>query len=99
MRETISRRVLVVRATQITLLAPFVGCKRAPVVCTEGSLGPEDLAARKATGYVDKAPDAARSCAGCRQYVAAASSDACGTCRLLKGAIHPEGTCKLFAAR
>jgi len=37
-------------------------------------------------------------CTACRQYVPASSSDACGSCKIMKGPIHPNGTCRAFAA-
>ncbi len=76
------------------------GCKSAAAFsCTDGKgLSAEDTAARAAMEYVDQARDPAKPCARCVQWVAAAS-DGCGGCKVLKGPIHPNGGCKLFAAR
>lgn len=48
--------------------------------------------------YVDQSADPARKCALCAQYVPGAPN-ACGSCKVVKGPIHPDGTCKLFVAK
>jgi len=75
-------------------------CKRGtPASCRDTSgLSPDDLNARTALGYVETSMDPKAHCSACRQYVPAPSSDACGTCKIMKGPIHPNGTCKVFAA-
>ena len=54
------------------------------------------IAARRAQHYVDESPDAAERCDNCR-YFQAGAEGRCGTCRVLEGPIHPEGTCDLWA--
>lgn len=48
--------------------------------------------------YSDTSADPAKKCAQCIQFVAGAP-DACGSCKVVKGPINPEGTCKLFVAK
>jgi len=78
-----------------------LGCKRRPPpTCTDVSgLSPEDAHSRSALGYLDQAPDVARACEKCTQYLEAKSDGTCGSCRVLRGPISPAGTCKLFAAK
>ncbi|MFI5300283.1 MAG: high-potential iron-sulfur protein [Polyangiales bacterium] len=75
--------------------------KPAALSCTDtAGLGPDDVKARtEALGYVDKAPDATKKCGGCVQYVAPPAAGGCGTCKLVKGPINPDGWCKVFAPK
>jgi len=57
-----------------------------------------DAMLRKTLVYVDKSPNAEKSCANCVQFVAAAA-DQCGTCKLVKGPINPAGYCNSWAAK
>lgn len=67
-------------------------------VCTDvGGLSDGDQAARTAAGYADRAPDPAHACDKCHQFLPAA--DGCGACKLLRGPVHPQGTCRVFAAK
>jgi len=50
-------------------------------------LSADEIAARTSSGYVDKATDASKVCAGCTQYTAA-GADQCGGCKVLKGPIN-----------
>jgi len=53
---------------------------------------------RKSLGFELKASDPSRACSGCAFYTA--SSESCGTCRLLSGGpVEPTSTCRSFAAR
>ncbi|AKU94367.1 high-potential iron-sulfur protein [Labilithrix luteola] len=84
----------------LAVLTVLPACKRdnGPATCPDtGSLSNEDIEARKGLAYVEIATDSWRNCSMCRQYVRAPSSDQCGTCRLMKGPIHPRGTCKAWA--
>jgi hypothetical protein len=67
--------------------------------CTDtSSLAPMDAQLRTALGYIDATPNPSQKCLTCIQYVPAAP-DACGTCKLVKGPINPEGYCKSWAAK
>jgi hypothetical protein len=60
---------------------------------------PNDVAARKAQEYSDASPIAEKTCAGCKHYEAPPKEGSCGTCKVLKGSVHPKGYCKLFLAK
>jgi hypothetical protein len=87
---------LVAPAAAIALAA---ACKKgAPASCGDTSgLTPDELTARNSLAYSDRSPDAAQQCIKCRQYVPGQSDDACGSCKILKGPVHPHGTCRAFA--
>jgi len=103
MSEGRSRRDLLRRAAGVALVISGVGCRRktvAPFACTEShGLSPDDAQARKTLGYAEPATDAARTCAACQQFVPAPDGETCGACKVLKGPIHPHGTCKVFAVK
>jgi hypothetical protein len=81
----------------LLLLALASACKKASFQCTDVTgLTPDEITARTTLQYGDAAPDPNRTCEKCQQFV---PSEGCGTCKLLKGPIHPRGTCKAFALR
>jgi len=74
--------------------------ERAQFSCTEtAGLAPDEASARATLAYAEPTPDKMRTCDSCQQYVAASSDGACGTCKVLKGPVHPNGTCKVFTAK
>jgi hypothetical protein len=77
------------------------GCSRPPPFsCTDVSgLSPDDAAARTALGYVEPATNLTRACSSCQQYLGPPDGRGCGSCKVLKGPVHPAGTCKAFAAK
>jgi hypothetical protein len=56
-----------------------------------------DRSLRQSLGYVEQSPVSDRRCSDCTQYVGGTLS--CGSCKLLKGPIHPAGYCKIWAAK
>ena len=71
-----------------------------PASCVDvAGLAEEEVKARTALGYADRATDPTRACKGCNQWIAATTSGACGGCKLMKGPIHPDGSCKAFTPR
>ncbi len=80
-----------------------LGCKRAaalPSSCEDTSgLSDDERAARTALAYTDRAPAPEKACRSCQQWVAPRDDGACGGCKLLKGPVHPVGTCKAFAPK
>jgi hypothetical protein len=77
----------------------LVGCSKKPSCEDVTGLSPADVAVRRDTAaYVEVAADPAKKCALCAQYLAAAPS-ACGSCKVVKGPINPEGGCKLFVPK
>jgi len=92
-------RHLFVLPVGAAVTAGLVACSRKPQCDDIVGLTPEEATLRKdAAGYLEKAEDPAKPCNKCMQFVAA-SPDACGTCKVVKGPINPEGGCKLFAAK
>ncbi len=82
-------------------LAPssLIACSKR-LSCTDTTgLGPEELNQRiNIAVYVEPSPDPGKKCARCTYYEPAAPK-ACGGCKVVKGPISPEGTCKLFVAK
>jgi hypothetical protein len=78
------------------------GCRRKalPASCqdTTGLAAPE-LEARKALAYADQAANPDHTCERCQQYLEPPDSGGCGGCKILRGPIHPNGTCRAFAAK
>jgi hypothetical protein len=75
------------------------GAEAAPFTCTDtAGLSEAELGARMEAEYVDKSPVAGKDCKGCALYNKAASAGTCGGCKVVKGPIHPNGYCKLWAA-
>lgn len=99
-REAI-RNSLLIGAAVMTPGLLALGCskKEEALTCTDTTgLSEQDIATRKALEYVDKAPDPAKDCVGCQLYTAGAPN-ACGTCSIIKGPIHPKGHCKSWVAK
>jgi hypothetical protein len=97
----LGRRNLVVSACGL-LLGTVSGCKSGsvPSLCEDTTgLTEEERGGRTALAYVDRSGDPNKACQGCQQWVAATRDGACGSCKLLKGPIHPLGGCKAFAAK
>ena len=95
-----SRRALLQSAAAGLLsLGGLGGCRKPEFSCT-GLVGvaPNDVKTREALGYVDRSPDPQKPCSTCQQFEAAAG-DGCGTCKLMRGPIHPSGTCKAYSAK
>lgn len=80
--------------------ATLVGCKEREFSCWDtGKLPEADVKARRAVEYLDRAPDATRRCDACQHWQPAEPDDACGGCAVVRGPIHPLGTCRIFAKR
>ena len=92
-------RHLAVLSLTAVVPAGLVACSK-KTSCTDvtGLSGEEVNQRNNIAAYVDLAPDASKKCALCAHYVPAAPN-ACGTCKVVKGPIHPDGTCKLFVAK
>jgi hypothetical protein len=58
-----------------------------------------DRVARQAVNYVDKSPQADKSCANCQFFKQPAAGVACGGCEIVAGPIAPEGYCNAWAAQ
>ena len=53
---------------------------------------------RKAGHYVEQAPDATKSCAGCG-FFAAGDKPPCGKCEIFQGPVNSAGHCDSWAAK
>jgi hypothetical protein len=105
MSETKStRRTLLTRAVffgaaasaPMTLLS---ACGGGELSCNDGSeLSTAERDARRNAAYAERATDPARACSGC-MFFQAAGAEACGSCSVVRGPIHPRGSCNLFAPR
>ncbi len=78
--------------------AALVACKGSLSCNDTAGLSPEEQKMRADNKYVDTSPDAAKRCDNCIQFTAGAP-DKCGSCKVLKGPIHPAGFCNLWAAK
>ena len=75
------------------------GCKKEEFKCDDvAGLTPADIEARKALQYKDHSDTPEHACKNCAQYVEPEGSG-CATCRVMRGPVHPEGSCKVFASK
>lgn len=92
-------RHLAVLSLSAVVPAGLVACSKKTSCLDVSGLSSEEVNQRNnVAAYVDQAPDASKKCSICVQYVPAAPN-ACGTCKVVKGPINPEGTCKLFVPK
>lgn len=78
----------------------MIGCgsSETALTCTDtNGLTPAETGMRTSQEYVDTSANAEQNCANCNFWQPAAA-DACGGCQVIKGPIHPQGYCKLWAA-
>lgn len=93
----VSRREFVATLSFLSTGAAAACSKKAQFSCLEASsLTQADKEMRQRVGYVDTAPTPDRECSRCIQFIEA--DQGCGTCKILKGPVHPNGTCRSFAA-
>jgi len=81
-------------------VAGLLSCQKREFSCWDtGQLPQSDVQARRAVEYVDRAPDPGRQCDACQHWQSGAREDECGGCAVVRGQIHPLGTCRLFTKR
>jgi hypothetical protein len=104
MSDSKALRILSRRAFVATLStfsgAAVVACKKKQpdFACTDVSaLTDVDRETRTRLAYVDRSPSPDKECFRCIQYVEA--DEGCGGCKITRGPIHPQGTCRSFAAK
>ncbi len=67
--------------------------------CTDTSmLSPSDLQIRTSLAYVDTSAQPEKACDRCLHFLPG-PANACGKCRMVRGSIHPKGTCKSFVGK
>jgi hypothetical protein len=104
MDDKLSRRDVLRKTAALGAFAAFgtAACSKqpAPLACTDTSaLSPADLAVRTSLAYVDTSVQVGKTCSNCQQFVPTAAANACGTCKVVKGPINPNGNCKAYVAR
>jgi hypothetical protein len=101
--EARSRRDVLLTGMRLALVVvgtAACGKTRAPQACLDvAALAPDDAHVRTVLAYTEPAPDPDKSCGSCQQFVAAADAGKCGACKVLKGPINPDGTCKVFTPK
>ncbi len=99
-RELTRRHLFVLGASTLAALGVTACKKGPPSSCNDVSgLSAADQEIRKTLEYVDHSQLAAQTCNKCQQWVEPPSADQCGTCKVMKGPVHPEGHCKVFAPK
>ena len=104
MDDTLSRRAVLRKGAVFGAVAMFgsAACGKQPaaLVCT-GTFGlsPNDLSVRAALAYVDNSVEPGKTCTRCQQFVPNTIGNTCGTCKVVKGPINPNGSCKSFLAK
>jgi hypothetical protein len=104
MDEKLSRRDLLQHSAALGAFVVWAGsaCNKGPAQfsCTDTTgLSAGDVQIRTSLGYIDTSTQPGKTCSGCQQFVAPAAAGTCGTCKILKGPVHPNGYCKSFVAK
>ena|SRR5579883_1135501 len=106
-QRLITRRDILRKSVLLGVAAAGAGalaaaCKDTPkeIHCDDTTgIAPTDVETRKTLAYIDRTPDPNKMCQNCQQFVAPPSATQCGTCKVLKGNVHPNGYCKSWAAK
>lgn len=94
----IGRRAWIGRSLAVVAAVPaLAACGGGGLTCESESLAADQQAMRRTLHYSDQSASPARACHACALYTGDQSS--CGTCSIIAGAIHPQGTCDSFVAR
>jgi hypothetical protein len=104
MDHKLTRREVLQRSASLGVLASLgataCGKEQRALSCTDTSaLSPIDAQVRATLAYVDLSTEPGKTCSACQQYIPAPSPDVCGTCKVVKGPINPNGNCKSFVAK
>lgn len=99
-RREAGKRVLMVLGASAFGPSLLAGCGgEEGLTCDQTSgLSAAQLAARTSQEYVDHSTTPNQKCDNC-SFFTAGQPNACGTCTLIAGPIHPDGHCKLWQAR
>jgi hypothetical protein len=83
----------------LVVLVAGGGCGKMRFTCTDTSgLSDTDKQQRVTLAYTDTSADPNKLCKDCVQWLPPQGSG-CGACKVMKGPVHPEGTCNLFAKK
>lgn len=100
-REAAKRALMVLGAAAVapSVLAACGEEGGGGLTCTDtSSLTPQELTTRQSQAYTDSSPHADKHCNNCR-FFTAGQANQCGTCTVIRGPIHPDGHCSLWAAQ
>ena len=96
---TLTRRAALARVVALPLAAALAGCSKTLRCEDTAGLSPDDTRLRtEIAAYVDQSQDPNKHCGQCVQFNPG-GKDACGTCKVVKGPINPNGSCKLFVRK
>jgi hypothetical protein len=98
MPGSVDRRRLLLSSALLGAGALAAACKRRSETCPPSQLSAEDAKLRENLKYTDRSPDPQKLCNACQHYLPNTDAD-CGGCKLMKGLIHPAGTCIVFVAK
>ena len=104
MTDKLSRRDVLQRTAVMGALAALgaaaCGKEKKALHCTDTTgLSASDAQIRTTLGYADISTEPGKSCTNCQQFVAPPAAGSCGTCKVVKGPINPNGYCKSFQAK
>lgn len=101
-RREAAKRALMVLGAAVIAPSALAGCgskEEGGFSCQNTSgLSPAELSTRQSQAYTDSSPHADKRCDNCR-FFQAGQPNACGTCQVIRGPIHPQGYCNLWAAQ
>lgn len=99
-RSAMLNTLAITTGALLPVSALLAGCKKPELVCTDTTgLSSDEIATRGTLKYVDRTTDPAKPCSACQQYKPAQMSGTCGGCILVKGPIHPDGGCNVWAKK
>lgn len=110
MSEKLTRRDVLVRASQLAAVGACGGLLLSATACSKGGgggsvscndtsgLSEDEIATRTSAGYVESSMRSGQNCENCSLYEAPAEGESCGGCQSVPGPINPEGWCNLWIA-
>jgi hypothetical protein len=98
--EGVSRRELLLAVAGVALGGSAACSKKKSFACT-GTVGLniDEVKTRSTLAYVDATPEPGKTCASCQHFVPSPDDGRCGSCKIMKGPIHPDGYCKSFVVK
>jgi hypothetical protein len=101
MATRLTRRDVLTGSVGLVVLGTplLAACDKAlPISCTSvDSLKTDERATRESLEYVDISPKRDKNCENCRQWIPPGEDGACGSCKVMKGPVHPRGHCRVYA--
>jgi hypothetical protein len=101
MLRSFSRRQILARGAQFSLLGLFIGgatAAAAEKVCADPKTMDSAAASmRSSLNYTEASKDAASTCSVCAFF--SAPADGCGTCQIFNGPVNAKGRCDSWSAK